>query len=141
MGPAAVIDATALLDKAPNGQSPRVTLAHIEAWEKKRGPILDINDFAYPAAFTVGSAGRNITTGTRLLWSQVSAAKNIPLGERFNFQVRWDFQNARKTCNFNPPDTTVNSARPREFGKLTADPRTASLGGQPLMNLTLQLSW
>ena len=40
-----------------------------------------------------------------------------------------------------PPDTTVNFARPREFGKVTADPRTASLGGQPLMNLTLQLTW
>jgi hypothetical protein len=35
----------------------------------------------------------------------------------------------------------VNFQRPREFGKLTSDPRTASIGGQPLMNLTLQLKW
>jgi hypothetical protein len=104
-------------------------------------PIIDINHFAYPAAFAPGNAGRNIATGTRLLWSQASAAKNIPIGERFNMQIRWDFQNALKTYNFNPPDTTVNFTRPREFGKLTADPRTASLGGQPLMNLTLQVSW
>jgi hypothetical protein len=104
-------------------------------------PIVDINHFAYPAAFTPGNAGRNITTGTRLLWSQVSAAKTIDIGERWNFQIRWDFQNALKTYNFNAPDTTVNFQRPREFGKLTSDPRTASLGGQPLMNLTLQLRW
>ena len=39
MGPAAVIDVTALLDKAPNGQSPRITVAHIQAWEKTHGSI------------------------------------------------------------------------------------------------------
>ena len=44
-----------------------------------------------------------------------------------------------KTYNFNPPDTTVNFNTPREFGKVTADPRTASLGGQPLMNITFAL--
>ncbi len=125
--------------------------------KENSNPIFNINDFAYPGGcppsplpagfdrtpcdFRVGNSGRNITTGTRLLWSQVSAAKTIPLGERFKFQVRWDFQNALKTYNFNPPDTTVNFTQPRQFGKLTADPRTASLGGQPLMNLTLQLSW
>jgi len=104
-------------------------------------PILDINAFGYPAAFTAGNSGRGITTGTRLLWSQASASKNIYITERWKFQIRWDFQNALKTYNFNNPDTTVNFNTPKQFGKLTADPRTASLGGQPLMNLTLQLSW
>lgn len=104
-------------------------------------PIVDINHFAYPAAFTPGNSGRNIVTGVPLIWSQVSAQKNIPLGERLNFQVRWDFQNALKTYNFNPPTTSVDFQNPRTFGKLGSDPRTASLGGQPLMNLTLQLSW
>ena len=31
-------------------------------------------------------------TGTRLLWSQVSAQKNIPINEKMRFQIRWDFQ-------------------------------------------------
>jgi len=104
-------------------------------------PIIDINYFAYPAAFTAGNSGRNNVTGTRLLWSQVSAQKNIPINEKLRFQIRWDFQNALKTFNFNPPDTTVNFNTPKEFGKVTSDPRTASLGGQPLMNLTLALFW
>jgi kynurenine formamidase len=39
MGPADVIDVTALLDKAPGGVSPRITVAQIQAWEKAHGPI------------------------------------------------------------------------------------------------------
>ncbi|MCC6859554.1 MAG: TonB-dependent receptor [Bryobacterales bacterium] len=104
-------------------------------------PLFDINDFAYPAPFTPGNAGRNIVTGTPLVWSQVSAKKNFYLSERFRFQVRWDFQNALKTYNFETPTTAVDFQNPRTFAKTTSDPRTASFGGQPLMNLTLQLTW
>lgn len=98
-----------------------------------------LDNFAYPAAFTVGNAGRNIVTGLPLLWAQVSAQKNFRFKERFNAQLRWDFQNALKTYNFNPPTTTVDFRNPRTFGKVSSDPRTASLGGQPLMNLTLAI--
>ncbi len=104
-------------------------------------PIIDINDFAYPAAFTPGNYGRNIMTGTRLLWSQVSAQKNFKIKERFNFQVRWDFQNPFHNYNFNPPTTAVDFQNPKTFGKLSSDQRTASIGGQSLMNLTAQLTW
>jgi hypothetical protein len=106
-------------------------------------PIVDINHFAYPAAFTVGNAGRNIMTGTPLIWSQASAQKNFRWGAdgRYNVQLRWDFQNALKTYNFNNPTTNVDFRNPRTFGKVTSDPRTASFGGQPLMNLTLALRW
>ncbi|PYT26219.1 MAG: hypothetical protein DMG57_22350 [Acidobacteria bacterium] len=104
-------------------------------------PIIDINYFAYPAAFTPGNAGRNIVTGTPLRWAQGSAQKNFSISERFKLQLRWDFQNALKTYNFNPPTTKVDFKNPRTFGKVNSDPRTASLGGQPLMNLTLQLIW
>jgi hypothetical protein len=102
-------------------------------------PILDINHFAYPAAFTPGNAGRNITTGTRLLWSQVSASKGFKITEKLSAKFRWDFQNCLKTYNFNTPTTTVDFRNPRTFAKLSTDPRTASLGGQPLMNITFAL--
>jgi kynurenine formamidase len=39
MGPAAVIDVTALLDQAAPGTSPRITVAHIQEWEKKHGAL------------------------------------------------------------------------------------------------------
>lgn len=39
MGPAVVIDVTELLDQAEPGQSPRITLEHVRAWEQEHGPI------------------------------------------------------------------------------------------------------
>ncbi|MEP7364465.1 MAG: hypothetical protein ABI972_14515, partial [Acidobacteriota bacterium] len=96
-----------------------------------------------PAAcnFQVGSAGRNILTGPRLLWSQVSVQKNFRFAERYNAQIRWDFQNVLKTYNFTGPSTNVDFRNPLTFGKLGDDPRTASLGGQPLMNLTIMFQF
>ena len=121
-------------------------------------PVIDMNSFALPGgcpqtlpaagtqartdllnscSFLMGNAGRNIITGLPLLWSQVSAQKNFQIREKMKVQLRWDFQNALKTYNFNPPTTAVDFQNPRTFGRVSSDPRTASLGGQPLMNLTL----
>ena len=115
-----------------NGGPDRFTL-------QNRPAVIDQSAFAYPAAFTAGNAGRNILTGPRLVWAQASVQKNFRFKERFNAQIRWDMQNALKTYNFTGPSTTVDFVNPRTFGKLGDDPRTASLGGQPLMNLTLAM--
>jgi hypothetical protein len=104
-------------------------------------PIIDSTYFGYPDAFTPGNLGRNVVIGPNLVWSQVSAAKNISITERVKFQIRWDMQNALKHFNFDPPTRDWNSQRLNEFGKVRTDPRTASIGGQPLMNLTLALSF
>lgn len=109
--------------------------------EINRPAVIDMNAFAYPGEFQVGNAGRNITTGPRMVWAQVSAQKNFKIKERFNAQFRWDFQNALKTYNFTGPGTTVDFRNPQTFGKLRDDPRTASLGGQPLMNITLAVQF
>ncbi|HZO51648.1 MAG TPA: hypothetical protein VFB63_02980, partial [Bryobacteraceae bacterium] len=77
----------------------------------------------------------------RLLWSQISVQKNFRFSERYNAQLRWDFQNALKTFNFTGPSTAVDFRNPATFGKLLDDPRTASLGGQPLMNLTVMFQF
>jgi hypothetical protein len=109
--------------------------------EVNRPAVIDINAFAYPGEFQIGNAGRNIITGPRLLWAQVSAQKNFKIRERFNAQFRWDFQNALKTYNFTGPGTAVDFRNPQTFGKLRDDPRTASLGGQPLMNITVAVQF
>ena len=141
--------------------------------QSNRNPIIDINNFAYPGSalgcpnvipaalsatdrqalidkcsFQVGNSGRNIMTGTRLLWSQVSAQKNWRFKERMGIQLRWDFQNPFHNYNWANPTLTVNyrdplgsNGRNSSFAKLTADQRTASIGGQALMNLTLQVTW
>ncbi len=103
--------------------------------------VIDQSFFSYPSAFTAGNSGRNIVTGTRLLYSQGSAQKNIPIKERFNLQLRLDFQNVFHNYAWSNPTTTVDLRNPKTFGKISADQRTSSIGGQPLMNLKIQLSW
>jgi hypothetical protein len=100
-----------------------------------------ITAFAYPAAFAIGTSGRNIVEGLPLVWTTVSAQKNFRITERFRAQLRWDMNNPFKTFNFNSPSTTVDFNNPQNFGKTTTDLTTASWGGQPLMNLTLAISW
>ena len=109
--------------------------------EVNRPAVIDMAAFAAPAEFTLGNAGRNILTGPRLVWAQVSAQKNFMIREKMKAQIRWDFQNALKTYNFTGPGTTVDFRNPQTFGKLRDDPRTASLGGQPLMNLTFMVQF
>ncbi len=58
-----------------------------------------------------------------------------------NFQIRLDRQNVFHNYNWSAPTTTVDYRNPRTFGKISADQRTSSVGGQPLMNLKLELSW
>jgi hypothetical protein len=91
--------------------------------------------------FRVGNAGRNIITGLPLRWTQVSAQKNFQIKERYKVQLRWDMQNVFKRYNFNTPTNTVDFRNPSQFGKVSSDPTTASLGGQPLMNLTLMVQF
>src|SRR5262249_44849952 len=104
-------------------------------------PVIDIGYFGYPAAFTPGNLGRNVVTGIPLVVGQISAQKNIHVNERLKFQVRWDFQNFMKTWTFLSPTTTVDLQNPQTFGKVRAEARTAEWGGQPIMHLTLALSF
>jgi hypothetical protein len=80
-------------------------------------------------------------TGLPLRTSNVTAQKDTKLTERFRLLVRWDYQNAFHTYNFNSPTTTVDFQNPRTFGKVTGDITTTAIGAQPLMHLTLALSW
>jgi hypothetical protein len=50
-------------------------------------------------------------------------------------------QNVFKRYNFNAPTSTVDFRNVSQFGKVSSDPTTASLGGQPLMNLTLMVQF
>jgi hypothetical protein len=103
--------------------------------------VLSPNFFAAPAAFTVGNAGRNIITGPASYYSQFSAKKNFKLSERFNLQLRYDFQNPFHNYAFSAPSNTLDFKNPNLFGKITSDVATANLNGEPLMNLMLKLSW
>jgi hypothetical protein len=103
--------------------------------------VIEMSPFSYPEAFTPGNAGRNIVTGLPLVWSTASIKKNFQIAERFNFQVRLDYNNILKTFNFDPPTRQVDYKNPKAFGKISSDQRTANWGGMPIMNLQVSLRW
>ncbi len=85
-----------------------------------KNPMWDVNAFAYPAAFTPGTLGRNTIDGPGLIWSQGSLAKNIKVRERYNLDLRFDINNVFKRPNFGNPSSTVNLLSPGAFGKPTS---------------------
>ena len=84
-----------------------------------KNPMWNISAFAYPAAYTPGTVGRNTIEGPGLIWSQGSLAKNIKVRERYNLDVRFDINNVFKRPNFSNPSSTVNLLSPGLFGKPT----------------------
>jgi hypothetical protein len=76
-------------------------------------PLINIADFT-PPPFTPGHAGRNIVTGPASYYSQVSAKKNFRIKERWNLQIRYDFQNPFQQTEQRP---TVRQCR-KEYNRL-----------------------
>ena len=58
-------------------------------------PIIDINQFSYPAAFTPGTCGRNIVGGPPIFTAEASGQKVLKFKERFNLTLRVDIHSAQ----------------------------------------------
>ena len=96
-----------------------------------KNPMWNINSFANPDAYTIGSLGRNIIEGPGLIWSQGSLSKNIKVKERYNLDIRFDMNNVFKEPNFSNPSSQVNLLSPGLFGKPTGTTGGwCCLGGQ-----------
>jgi len=108
---------------------------------QNQNALIDINAFAYPAAFTPGNAGRNIVTGMGLRLTNVSAQKYIPIKERLKLLVRWDMQNVFHNFTFYGPSTTVDFQNPKTFAKLSSFPSYSLFGGTPQIGMKIELSW
>jgi hypothetical protein len=105
-------------------------------------PWMDMNAFAYPAAFTPGNSGRNILTSPGNLWHQASISKTIVLKERLKGTIRYDMNNPFKYYFFNVPDRTVNFRTPQNFGKITGNQGSFSgLGGRTYMQVIFKLEF
>lgn len=136
-------------------QTPNLVCSHISMQEFGLGdaiggnrfnqslenPVLNASCFAAPPAFTPGNAGRNIVTGSGIIGNLASASKTFKFTERWNMQVRFDFQNPFHNFALSNPTTSLDFRNPQLFGKITSDPTTFDYFGQPLMDLTLKLSW
>jgi hypothetical protein len=83
-----------------------------------QNPYLKYEAFAYPAAFSVGSLGRNTFEGPGLLWTQLSLAKWWKIRERARFELRLDGNNFPfMQPNFGNPNSTYNVNSANTFGR------------------------
>lgn len=72
--------------------------------------------FAYPAAFSVGTLGRNTLESPGLRWHQVSLSKEFRITEGTRFERRWDINNVTKEPQFADPNTVFNTTNRSTFG-------------------------
>jgi hypothetical protein len=110
-----------------------------------QNPLLNIDAFRYPAAFTAGTVGRNTITGTWINWVQVSLSKEFPVKERLKFILRADVNNPFKTQAFADPDATYNIANAvgsRTFGRhSTTRGSFSDIGGRLNTLLVFRVEW
>lgn len=84
-----------------------------------QNPYLKFDSFAYPAAFTAGTLGRNTFEGPGLNWTQLSLAKWWAIKERARVQLRLDANNffPMKQANFSNPNSSWTVNNPLQFGR------------------------
>ncbi|MCC6585193.1 MAG: TonB-dependent receptor [Bryobacterales bacterium] len=86
-------------------------------------PYLNADAFAYPAAFTPGTMGRNVLEAPGLTWTQFSLSKEWRILERARFILRWDSNNPFKNPNYGQPDVTFNRNNLANFGRVGTSTR------------------
>jgi hypothetical protein len=106
------------------GPKDQVKLAHVDIGPNRvpfspQKRYLDINGFAYPGAYQIGSLGRNTLEAPGILWPQTSVQKSWRIKEVVRFTLRGDINNPIKYHNFNPPNSTYNKTDPSNFGTFT----------------------
>ena len=75
--------------------------------------------FAYPAAFTAGTLGRNVIESPGLRWTQLSLSKDFKLSERVRFILRWDCNNPTKEPQLADPGASYNLNNLAQFGRFS----------------------
>ncbi len=110
----------------PNQTAPNdsVKLAHVDIGPNRfpfaaQKRYLDVNGFAYPGAFQIGSLGRNTLEAPGVVWPQMSVQKSWRIKEVVRFTLRGDVNNVFKYHNFNAPNSTYNRTDPSAFGTIT----------------------
>jgi hypothetical protein len=86
----------------------------------------DATAFEMPAQFTFGNAPRNVLRGPKFVSTDLSMAKNVPVGGDVRLQVRMEFFNAFNNVN---PGSTFGAAT---FGRISSagDMRRIQLGAR-----------
>jgi hypothetical protein len=96
-----------------------------------QNPYLQFSAFAYPAAFTVGTLGRNTFTGPGMNWMQLGLAKTFDLSERLKFMLRVEGNNFPfKRPELLLPNAVYNANSANLFGTFTSLRQPFSEAGQ-----------
>jgi hypothetical protein len=85
--------------------------------------------FEMPAQFTFGNAPRNLLRGPKSVTTDLSMAKNVPVGGNVRLQVRVELFNAFNNVNYGNPGATFGAAT---FGRISSagDMRRMQLGAK-----------
>ena len=99
----------------------QVKLEHVDIGPNRfpfsaQNRYLNINGFAYPAPYTIGTLGRNTLEAPGIIWPQSSVQKTWTIRERLRLTLRGDVNNVYKYHNFNPPNSVYNKTDPSSFG-------------------------
>ena len=81
-----------------------------------QSPYLKSSAFGYPAAFTVGSLGRNTFLSPWVYYPQASLVKEWVYRERMRFSLRWCVNNVVKRPEFSAPGGVYNLSNLGNFG-------------------------
>ncbi len=73
--------------------------------------------FARPALYTFGNSGLGILEGPGMFQLNTALSKRFSVGERKDFQLRWEAFNAFNTVNYGNPSTNVASSA---FARITS---------------------
>ena len=86
-----------------------------------QNPYFDINAFAYPASYTVGSLGARVLQAPGIYWMQCFATKSWKaLDDRLKVSLRLDGHNLPwKHPNLAAPNTTYNLNSVTSFARFT----------------------
>jgi hypothetical protein len=83
-------------------------------------PYFNINAFAYPAPYTVGSLGARVLQAPGIWWMQCFATKSWMVKEKYRFSLRLDGHNLPwKHPNLAAPNTTYNLNNVTAWGRFT----------------------
>ena len=115
-----------------SGITPDWTMGPNRFPSSAQNPYLNINAFAYPAAFTVGTLGRNTYEAPGMVWMQFSLFKSFTIRERFKFTLRADGNNFPYAhWQLTNPNSVYNLSSALTFGRFTAERGTyAGIGNQ-----------
>jgi Carboxypeptidase regulatory-like domain len=109
-----------------------------------QNPYLKFSAFAYPAAFTVGTLGRNTFESPGMSWTQMSISKSWSIWERVRIITRLDMMNLPlKQPQFTQPNSVYNANNPATFGTFTGTRGdTSNVGtGQPNMEIDIRIQF